>query len=242
MTVVDPIRDELGWAFRNGPGYTEDPVNGFRYLSEAYRATDPSYNERVTVPVLWDKKTKKIVNNSEDDILRMFNSAFNKFAGEKRDYYPKALQKEIDALNDLIYPTVNDGVYQAGFAETQGAYEKAVIRLFETLDLLEERLSKKRYLTGSRLTEADWKLFPTLVRFDAVYVGHFKCNIRRIADYINLQGYLKELYSLPGIAETVNIDHIKRHYYMTHPDLNPKRIVPAGPLLDFTSPHGRGRI
>lgn len=242
MTAVDPVRDERGWAFRNGLGCSEDPIKGFRYLSEAYRATDPEFNDRVTVPALWDKKTGKIINNSEDDILRMFNSAFDALTDVKTDYYPALLRGEIDYLNNLIYPTVNDGVYRAGFAKSQEIYEEAVKKLFETLDMLEKRLAARRYLIGRQITEADWKLFVTLVRFDAVYHFHFKCNLRRISDYAHLQGYLKDLYQQKGIAETVNIDHIKRHYYMTHPDINPTRIVPIGPELDFLSPHGRDSL
>jgi putative glutathione S-transferase len=239
MTVVDPIRDERGWAFRNGPGYSEDPINGFQYLSEAYKATDPNYNVRVTVPVLWDKKTRRIVSNVDEDIMRMFNSEFDDFTDIKIDFYPEELRDEIDKVNDFVYPNINDGVYQAGFATTQRAYERAVRKLFDALDQLEERLANQRYLLGNRLTEADWRLFPTLIRFDAVYHGHFKCNIRRIVDYPNLYGYLRDLYQHDGIAETVNFDHIKRHYYVTHTDINPTQIVPVGPELDLTSPHGR---
>lgn len=242
MTAVDPVRDDRGWAFRNGPGCSEDPIKGFHYLAEAYRATVSDFSDRVTVPALWDKKTGKIINNSEDDILRMFNSAFDALTEVKTDYYPDLLRGEIDYLNNLIYPTVNDGVYQAGFAKNQEVYEVAVKKLFETLDMIEKRLATRRYLIGRQITEADWKLFVTLVRFDAVYYFHFKCNLRRIADYTHLQGYLKDLYQQKGIAETVNMDHIKRHYYMTHPDINPTRIVPIGPELDFFSPHGRDSL
>lgn len=242
MTVVDPIRDEKGWAFRNGPGYSEDPINGFRYLSEAYKKTDPTFNDRVTVPVLWDKKTSRIVSNSDDDILRMLNSAFNALTDVKTDFYPAPLRAEIDEINDFIYPNINDGVYRAGFATTQKSYEAAVRNLFDALDRIEARISKQRYLVGQQITEADWRLFPTLIRFDAVYHGHFKCNIRRIVDYPHLWGYLRELYQYDGIAETVNFDHIKRHYYVTHDDINPTRIVPVGPALDLTSPHGRDSL
>ncbi|MCC7201621.1 MAG: glutathione S-transferase family protein [Nitrospirae bacterium] len=239
MTVVDPIRDERGWAFRNGPGYSEDPVNGFQFLSEAYRATAPYYNARVTVPVLWDKKTGRIVSNADDDIMRMFNSEFNTFTRSKIDFYPGPLRSEIDEINDFVYTNVNDGVYKAGFATTQDAYEREVRALFDALDMIEKRLRTNRYLVGSQITEADWRLFPTLIRFDAVYYGHFKCNIRRIIDYPNLYGYLRELYQYDGIAETVNFDHIKRHYYITHTDINPTGIVPVGPELDLNSSHGR---
>ncbi|MBM3236234.1 glutathione S-transferase family protein [Candidatus Poribacteria bacterium] len=234
MTVVDPIRDEHGWAFRNGPGYSEDPINGFKYLSEAYKATDPNYNVRVTVPVLWDKKTRKIVSNADEDIMRMFNSEFDDFTDIELDFYPEELRDEIDKVNDFVYPNINDGVYRAGFATTQRAYERAVRKLFDALDQLEARLANQRDLVGNRLTEADWRLFPTLIRFDAVYHGHFKCNIRRIVDYPNLYGYLRDLYQHDGIAETVNFGHIKRHYYITHTDINPTQIVPVGPELDFT--------
>src|SRR5438309_218866 len=239
MTVVDPVRDERGWAFRDGPGHSEDPINGFKFLSEAYRATDPNYRGRVTVPVLWDKKTKGIVSNSDDDLLRMLNGEFADFATNDYDFYPAELRSEIDALNKIVYERVNNGVYLAGFATRQKPYERAAKRLFETLDQLDARLASQRYLLGQRMTESDWRFFPTLIRFDAVYHGHFKCNLRRIVDYPNLQGYLLDLYQQPGIAETVSIDHIKRHYYMTHEEINPTRIVPLGPILDLTRSHGR---
>lgn len=240
MSVVDPIRDDdSGWAFRDGPGHAPDAVNGFAFLVEAYRASEPGYTARVTVPVLWDKEEKCIVSNDDDDILRMFNSEFNDYTDSTLDLYPEALREEIDAVNALVYPDVNNGVYRSGFATTQAAYEHAVGRLFAALDQLEERLGRQRYLVGDQLTEADWRLFPTLVRFDAVYYVHFKCNVRRIVDYLNLWGYLRELYQYPGVADTVNFDHIKRHYYYTHDDINPFRIVPVGPELDFSGPHGR---
>jgi glutathionyl-hydroquinone reductase len=242
MTVVDPIRDELGWAFRPGPGHSHDPIHDFMYLSEAFLATDPRYHGRVTVPVLWDKQTKRIVNNSEDDIMRMFEIEFEPLARNKIDLYPLEKRAKIDELNALIYETVNNGVYRAGFATAQAAYERAARRVFETLDLLEERLARSRYLFGASPVETDWRLFVTLVRFDAVYYGHFKCNLRRIIDYPNLFGYLKDLYQIPGISQTVNFDHIKRHYYYTHDDINPTRIVPIGPLQDLDAPHGRERL
>jgi putative glutathione S-transferase len=242
LTVVDPIRDERGWAFRDGPGYSRDPVNGFEFLSEAYAATDPNFDGRVTVPVLWDKEKRRIVNNSEDDICRMFNSAFGKLAVEKVDLFPADIEREHSQLSSFIYDSINNGVYKAGFATLQRAYEKACHSLFAALDMLEQRLAGSRYLFGRRIVEADWRLFCTLVRFDAVYHGHFKCNIRRIVDYPNLQGYLMDLYQQPGIAETVNFDHIKRHYYMTHREINPSGIVPIGPELDLTKPHGRERF
>lgn len=238
MTVVDPVRDERGWAFTDEP----DPINGFRFLMEAYRATEPEFDGRPTVPVLWDKVSNRIVSNVDDDIMRMFNSEFDDFTDSDLDLYPESLRAEIDALNDFIYPNVNNGVYRAGFASTQAAYDTAVRALFDALDWLEKRLSNRRYLVGDAITEADWRLFPTLVRFDAVYVTHFKCNLRRLVDFPNLYGYARDLYQQPGIAETVNFDHIKRHYYMTHPEINPTRIVPIGFYTDFTGPHGRDRM
>lgn len=250
MTVVDPIRDEKGWAFRDPSGKippgvpfeSTDPINGFQFLSEAYKATDPDYNERVTVPVLWDKQTKRIVNNCEDDICRMFNDVFNDFAQKELDLFPKEIEAEHAKLSDFIYNNVNNGVYKAGFATRQRPYEVACRRVFQALDELEQRLSNSRYLFANRIVEADWRLFCTLVRFDAVYHGHFKCNLRRIVDCPNLQGYLMDMYQQPGIADTVNFDHIKRHYYMTHTEINPTRIVPIGPLLDLEKPHNREHL
>ncbi len=253
MTIVDPFRDEKGWAFRDPersrPGSaldkldqfeSTDLINRFRYLSEAYAATDPRFDGRVTVPVLWDKKTKKIVNNCEDDICPMFNSVFNDFARNKDiDFFPKDIEAEHSKLSDFLYDNINNGVYRAGFATRQRAYDVSCQKLFDALDEIEKRLSKSRYLFGNRMVEADWRLFCTLIRFDAVYYGHFKCNLRRIIDYPNLQGYLLDLYQQPGIAETVSVDHIKRHYYMTHEEINPTRIVPLGPILDLTRSHGR---
>ncbi|MCC6414523.1 MAG: glutathione S-transferase family protein [Opitutaceae bacterium] len=239
VTVVDPVRDERGWAFRDGDGFTTDPVNGFNFLSEAYLASDPAYRGRWTVPVLWDKETGRIVNNSEDDICRMFNDEFTPGTEATPDLFPARLAHEQAALSQLIYERVNNGVYRAGFATKQPAYARAVRKLFETLDTLEERLARQRFLLGPAPVETDWRLFCTLVRFDAVYHGHFKCNLRRIVDYPNLQGYLQDLYQQPGIAATVNLDHIKRHYYATHTEINPTRIVPLGPILDFAAPHGR---
>ena len=252
LTIVDPFRDEKGWAFRDPersrPGTLKgldkfestDPINGFHYLSEAYAATDPKFNERVTVPVLWDKETKRIVNNCEDDICPMFNSVFNEFAKNKGlDLFPKDIEADHRKLSDFIYDNINNGVYKAGFATRQRAYEVSCKKLFDALDQMEKRLASSRYLFGKRIVEADWRLFCTLIRFDVVYHGHFKCNLRRIIDYTNLQGYLLDLYQQPGIAETVNVDHIKRHYYMTHEEINPTRIVPLGPILDLTRSHGR---
>ena len=242
VTVVDPVRDERGWAFRDGPGYSHDPVNGFKFLSEAYAATDPNFDGRVTVPVLWDKQTHRIVNNSEDDICRMFNDVFEAFGNRDVNLFPKDIETEHAKLSSFIYDNVNNGVYKAGFASKQEAYEKPCRTLFAALDELDARLAARRYLFGERIVEADWRLFCTLVRFDGVYYGHFKCNIRRIVDYPNLDGYLRDLYQQPGIAETVNFDHIKRHYYITHDDINPTRIVPIGPVLDLSRPHGRERL
>ena len=256
MTIVDPFRDEKGWAFRDPersrPGSalnkldqfeSTDPINRFRYLSEAYAATDPKFDGRVTVPVLWDKETKRIVNNCEDDICPIFNSVFNEFAKNKDiDFFPKDIEAERIKLSEFLYDNINNGVYRAGFATRQRAYEVSCKKLFDALDEMEKRLSKSRYLFGKRMAEADWRLFCTLIRFDAVYHGHFKCNLRRIIDYPNLQGYLLDLYQHPGIAETVSIDHIKRHYYMTHEEINPTRIVPLGPIIDLTKPPGREKI
>ncbi len=239
VTVVDPVRDERGWAFRDGPGHSRDPVNGFGFLSEAYRASDPDYDDRVTVPVLWDKEKRIIVNNSEDDLCRMFNGVFGRLGEPSVDLFPGDIEEEHGELNRFIYENVNNGVYRAGFATRQDAYEKAARALFEALHRLESRLAGRRYLFGSRIVEADWRLFCTLVRFDAVYHGHFKCNLRRIVDFPNLDGYLRDLYQQPGIADTVDFDHIKRHYYVTHDDINPTRIVPLGPELDLNRPHGR---
>lgn len=241
LTVLDPIRDERGWAFRDGPGYTSDPVNGFAFLREAYLASDPHFRGRWTVPVLWDKQTGRIVNNSEDDICRMFAEMFSPPAGTP-DLFPPTLTTPQAELSSLIYETVSNGVYRAGFASQQSAYEKAVRALFATLDQLEARLATRRFLLAAAPVESDWRLFCTLVRFDAVYHGHFKCNLRRIVDYPNLQGYLQDLYQTPGVAETVNFDHIKRHYYVTHTEINPTMIVPLGPILELSRPHDRGRL
>jgi glutathionyl-hydroquinone reductase len=242
VTVVDPVRDERGWAFRNGPGHSVDPVNGFEFLSEAYYAMDPTFKGRVTVPVLWDRQTRRIVNNSEDDICRMFNDAFNAHGNRDVDLFPREIESEHSELAQFIYENVNNGVYRAGFATSQRAYEKAFRALFAALDQLDERLATRRYLFGREPVEADWRLFCTLIRFDAVYYGHFKCNMRRIVDYSNLHGYLLDLYQRPGIVATVNLDHIKRHYYLTHEEINPTRLVPLGPELNLDRPHGRGHL
>ncbi|GIX27385.1 MAG: glutathione-dependent reductase [Burkholderiales bacterium] len=239
VSVVEPIMSDEGWAFSPS---LPDRVNGFGHLHQVYTAAKPDYTGRVTVPVLWDTKTHTIVSNESADIIRMLNSAFDAFTEVRADYYPVRLRKEIDAVNDYVYAHVNNGVYRCGFATTQKAYEAAFDRLFDALDTLERRLADARYLVGGVPTEADWRLFTTLVRFDAVYHGHFKCNLRRIEDYPNLSNYLRDLYQVPGIAETVKMDHIKRHYYMSHPHVNPTRIVPKGPLVDLVKPHDRGRF
>jgi putative glutathione S-transferase len=235
MTIVDPVRDERGWRFLPD---TPDPINGFSYLSEAYKLSDPDFADRVTVPVLFDTATNRIVNNESSEIIRMLNG----WSDQGPDLYPEDLRTAIDEVNERVYRCVNNGVYRAGFATSQAAYEEAFDELFETLDWLDDRLATRRYLLGEEITEADWRLFVTLVRFDAVYVGHFKCNLRRIDDYDHLSGYLRDLYQRPGIADTVDFDHIKRHYYTTHPQLNPTRIVPKGPELDLWSAHGRDEV
>lgn len=242
VDVVDQLMLDKGWVFSTNPGATPDTVNGKDYLHQIYQRANPGYTGRVTVPVLWDKKTRTIVSNESSEIIRMLNSAFDGITKPTLDYYPEALREEIDEINAVIYDTVNNGVYKAGFATRQEPYEKAVTALFETLDKLEDRLSRQRYLVSGQITEADWRLFTTLVRFDPVYVGHFKCNIRRIADYPNLSGYLRQLYQMPGVAETVNMDHIKGHYYRSHETVNPTGIVPVGPALDLDAPHGRDRM
>ena len=243
MSVVDPVRDERGWAFREGVGHGPDPVNGFQFLSEAYLQTDPSYTGRYTVPCLWDRQTKRLVTNNFPDITIDFETQFKAYQKpDAPDLYPEPLRTEIDAMNDMIYTDVNDGVYKAGFAVSQGAYETAVTTLFARLDWLEQRLVTQRYLIGNQLTEADIRLFPTLVRFDAVYFGHFKCNLRRLVDYPNLWSYARSIYQVPGVAETVNFDHIKRHYYMTHDQINPNRIVPLGPIMDWDAPQQRDKV
>ncbi len=237
MTVVDPIRDERGWRFDPS---RPDPLNGWAFLSEAYHATDPGYRARVTVPVLWDSRERRIVSNSDDDIMRMFETEFDAVAGNPAlDLYPRELRAQIDELNDFLYDTFNNGVYRAGFATSQAAYERAAYAVFTTVDAMEERLGYQRYLFGAQPVETDWRFFVTLVRFDPVYYGHFKCNLNRIADYPNLYGYLRDLYQIAGVAETVDFDHIKRHYYVTQNEINPTRIVPIGPLQDLTAPHGR---
>lgn len=242
LTVVDPFRDERGWAFREGDGFSEDPINGWKFLSEAYVASKPGYRGRYTVPVLWDTRTRRIVNNSEDDICRMFDGAFAALGNGSPTLFPAEIEAEHKQVAADIYRTINNGVYQAGFATKQSAYERACRELFSALDRYEQRLTDQRFLFGARPVEADWRLFCTLVRFDAVYHGHFKCNLRRIVDYPALWGYLRDLYQQDNIEATVRLDHIKRHYYATHDDINPTRIVPLGPVIDFTTPHGRERL
>ncbi len=240
LSVVHWRMLENGWTFEEGPGVIPDPVVGARFLHEVYTAAKADYTGRVTVPIVWDRERGTIVSNESSEIIRMFNSAFDGVGARPGDYYPQELRDEIDGLNARIYDHVNNGVYKAGFATAQEAYEEAVRPLFDTLDWLDERLSRGRYLCGDRLTEADWRLFTTLVRFDPVYVGHFKCNLRRIADYPNLSGYLRDLYRTDEVAETVNMAHIKGHYYESHKTINPPGVVPLGPVLDLEAPHGRG--
>ncbi|MEA2627124.1 MAG: glutathionyl-hydroquinone reductase [Candidatus Binatota bacterium] len=240
LSVVDPYMGEQGWWFSDGPGCIPDVVNGYRYLHQVYTRAKLNYTGRVTVPVLWDKQTSAIVNNESAEIVRMLNSEFGAFGDSSVDFYPEPLRAEIDRVNDLVYDRVNNGVYKAGFATSQEAYEKAYDELFAALDQLEQRLGGSRYLVGDRLTEADWRLFTTLVRFDPVYHGHFKCNRGRLVDFPNLWGYTRELYQIPGIAETVSFDHIKQHYYRSQKTVNPTGIVAKGPSIDFEAPHGRG--
>jgi putative glutathione S-transferase len=235
VTAVEPIMLENGWEM-------QDALSGFEYLYQLYLKADSTYEGRVTVPVLWDKKTETIVSNESADIIRMFNSAFDHLTGNTTDYYPASLQNEIDSINDRVYDTINNGVYRAGFATTQQAYEAAFENIFESLDWLEDKLSRQRYLAGSVLTEADWRLFTTLIRFDAVYFGHFKTNRQQIADYPVLSHYLRELYQVEGVAETVNFEHIKTHYYASHKSINPTGIVPVGPRQDFSLAHNRAHI
>jgi len=243
VSVVHPDMGPESWKFDSHfPGATQDDVNHFKFMHEVYNRANSNYSGIVTVPVLWDKVKNTIVNNESSEIIRMFNSAFDAFTEVKQDYYPVSRQKEIDEINQEIYENVNNGVYRCGFASSQTAYEHAFDRLFGTLDKLEKILGKRRYLMGDSITEADWRLLPTLLRFDPVYVGHFKCNQRRIADYANLSNYMRDLYQQPGIAATFNLEHIKRHYYWSHESINPTRIVPKGPAIDYSRPHDRDRI
>lgn len=240
LSVVSPYMGENGWTFEEYPGVIADPINHADKLYEVYIAAKPDYTGRVTVPILWDKKTNRIVSNESSEIIRMFNSAFDEVGALPGNFLPADKQAEIDEINTFVYHAINNSVYKTGFATTQDAYEEALFELFAALDNMEARLQDKRYLTGDTITEADWRLFSTLMRFDAVYVGHFKCNIRRIVDYPNLWGYLRDLYQVPGIADTVNMDHIKTHYYGSHATINPTGIIPVGPALDFDLPHQRG--
>jgi len=240
VSAVHWLMREQGWTFAAGPGVLPDTVNHAQFMHQVYTAAEPLYSGRVTVPVLWDKHSNTIVNNESSEIIRMFNSAFDDVGALPGDYYPAPLRERIDQVNARIYDTVNNGVYKAGFATTQAAYEEAVLPLFASLNWIESLLATSPYLCGDQLTEADWRLFTTLLRFDAVYVGHFKCNLRRIVDYPHLWQYTRALFQLPGVQQTVNFEHIKRHYYESHPTINPSGVVPLGPVLDFLAPHERG--
>ena len=242
LSVVHWYMVEDGWTFEPAEGVMQDTVNGVKFLREIYTKADSDYSGRVTVPVLWDKQKETIVSNESSEIIRMFNSEFDGYGAAALDYYPEPLREEIDILNERIYSTLNNGVYRCGFATTQAAYDEIILPLFDTLAWLEDLLSRRRYLTGSKITEADWRLFTTLVRFDAVYVGHFKCNVKRIVDYPNLSNYLYDLYQQPGIANTVNMEHIKNHYYASHDTINPSRVVPIGPEQNFLKAHNRGNM
>ena len=242
VSVAHPLMPAESWVFGKYPGATEDHINQSRYLYENYLKADPGFNGLVTVPVLWDKKQQTIVNNESSEIIRMFNSAFDAFGNAEVDFYPQALRNEIDAINDTVYNNVNNGVYRAGFAQTQHAYNNAYDRLFNTMDELEERLSRQRFLVGNQITEADWRLFTTLVRFDAVYYNHFKTNKKRLIEYPNLWAYTRELYQAPGVSQTVNMDHIKYHYFASHRSINPTGVVPKGPHIDFMAPHEREHL
>ncbi len=234
VSVVNHFMGRDGWTFREGDGVIPDPVMDAEFLHQIYTAATPSFSGRVTVPVLWDKKTGTVVSNESSEIIRMFNSAFDDLGATPGDFYPEALRDEIDEVNERVYHTLNNGVYKCGFATTQEAYEEAFVALFDTMDWLEERLSTQRYLAGDQITEADWRVFTTLMRFDAVYVGHFKTNLRRLVDYPNLWAYTRELYQVPGVSSTVNMHHIKQHYYGSHITINPTQVVPKGPAIDFT--------
>ncbi|QEY31264.1 glutathione S-transferase family protein [Synechococcus sp. RSCCF101] len=239
ISVVHWYMGKDGWTFADGEGVIPDPNEGVEMLHQLYTRAEATYSGRVTVPVLWDKQTRTIVSNESSEIIRMFNSAFDGLGAREGNYYPAAMRSAIDAVNDVVYPTINNGVYRCGFATTQAAYEEALTPLFDSLDQLEQRLTAQRYLLGSELTEADVRLFTTLLRFDPVYVGHFKCNLRRIADYPALFAYTRDLYQHPGVAATVNLNHIKRHYYESHHTINPTGVVPVGPEIDYGAPHGR---
>ena len=240
VSVVNPLMLEYGWTFEPAEGVIPDPIIGARFMHEIYTAAKPDYSGRVTVPVLWDKETGTIVNNESSEIIRMFDWQFDEVGASGPRFCPPELESDIDDINTFVYDAINNGVYKSGFATTQEAYEEAVTALFAALDQIDLRLSGSRYLVGETITEADWRLFTTLLRFDPVYVGHFKCNIRRLVDYRNLWGYTRELYQVPGVADTVNMVHIKDHYYRSHGSINPSGVVPVGPEIDFTEPHGRG--
>ena len=240
VSVVNPLMLEHGWTFEPAEGVIPDPIIGARFMHEIYTAAKPDYSGRVTVPVLWDKETGTIVNNESSEIIRMFDWQFDEVGASGPRFCPPELESDIDDINTFVYDAINNGVYKSGFATTQEAYEEAVTALFAALDQIDLRLSGSRYLVGETITEADWRLFTTLLRFDPVYVGHFKCNIRRLVDYQNLWGYTRELYQVPGVADTVNMVHIKDHYYRSHGSINPSGVVPVGPEIDFTEPHGRG--
>ncbi|MDN6298453.1 MAG: glutathione S-transferase family protein [Halomonas sp.] len=242
VSHTSPLMLENGWTYHVAEGSSGDTVNGVEYHHQLYTLADPDYTGRVTVPALWDKQDGRIINNESADLVRILNSAFDELTGNRLDFYPEDLRETINAVNADVYDHINNGVYKAGFATEQGVYEKHVVALFGALDRMETRLSDQRYLTGEWLTEADIRLFTTLIRFDAVYHGHFKCNLRRIEDYPNLSNYLRELYQWPGVKETVNFEHIQRHYYYSHDTINPTRIVPKGPILDLDRPHDRERL
>lgn len=239
VSVVHPLMPAESWVFGEYPGATVDHINNAHLMRENYLLANPNFDGVVTVPVLWDKERQTIVNNESSEIIRMFNTAFNAFGNAELDFYPQTLRAEIDAINEPIYENVNNGVYRCGFATTQDAYNAAYSRLFDTLDMLEGHLAQQRYLVGDQLTEADWRLFVTLVRFDAVYYNHFKTNKKRLCEYPNLWGHTRELYQIPGVAQTVNMDHIKYHYFASHGSINPTGIVPQGPDIDFMTPHNR---
>ncbi len=242
LSIVDPLMEENGWEFSDYESSIEDSVNGSDYLHQIYTTAKPDYTGRVTVPVLWDKEKKTIVNNESSEIILMLNSEFDEFGNSTQDFYPPELRDEIDQINKAVYHNINNGVYKCGFATTQQAYEEAFNNLFSTLDQIENILSKKRYIVGDKLTLADWRLFTTLLRFDSVYYTHFKCNLRRIEEYPNLSNYLRELYQYPGVEETVNFKHIKEHYFKSHKTINPTGIVPSGPELDLSTPHNRSKL
>lgn len=242
LSILDPEIDQDGWVFSDGEGCIPDTVNHSQYLRDIYTKADPQYTGKVTVPVLWDKQTATIVNNESRDIIRMFDTEFTTYAKTDVDFYPLELREAIDQAIDAIYTPINNGVYRTGFATTQPAYEEALTELFQALEHWEAILTQQRYLCGNQITEADWCLFTTLLRFDPVYYGHFKCNLRRIVEYPSLGNYLKDLYQQPGVKATCNLDHIKRHYYKSHTNINPTRIVPKGPLIDFDAPHDRMRL